>query len=301
MKTFIYKILLFFFFLAVADFFIGGLLVEMQKRAKGGAFYERNYIADKAEEDILFFGSSRAMHHYVPSIVEDSMSLSSYNCGADGNGAVLMYGRYKLLTQRYTPKAIIYDANIDYDFSANDNIKYISHLRDYYDYPGIDSIFSVVDSKEKLKMNSKLYRCNSKIISIASNFILNRKNENNGYFPLYGTMEVIPDAPEKNLPPVTVDSLKVAFLEAFVEDCNKRGIKLMFTISPFYFEQDMSAYAPLEALCEKHDIPLLNCASDTIFLGKKEYFKDSTHLNHDGAVLFTSLIMPELKKLLGLS
>ena len=114
-------------------------------------------------------------------------------------------------------------------------------------------------------------------------------------------MEVIPDAPEKNLPPVTVDSLKVAFLEALVEDCNKRGIKLMFTISPFYFEQDMSAYAPLEALCEKHDIPLLNCASDTIFLGKKEYFKDSTHLNHDGAVLFTSLIIPELKKLLGLS
>lgn len=280
----------------VADFSVGSLLTAMQKRAKGGGLYDRNYIAERADEDILFFGSSRAMHHYVPAVVEDSLHCSSYNCGADGNGAVLMYGRYKLLTQRYTPKVIIYDANMDYDFSVNDNLKYLSHLRDYYDYPCIDSIFSVVEGKEGLKMNSKLYRHNSKIISIASNFILNRKNDYKGYSPLFGTMEVVPEVPEESVPVVT-DSLKLSFLEAIAEDCRAKGIKLIFTISPFYFEQNMSDYAPLEAFCKKYEIPLLNHAADTTFLGKKEYFKDSTHLNHDGAVLFTSVLISELKRL----
>lgn len=298
MKSFLYKLLLFGAIVVVADFSVGTLLTAMQKRAKGGGLYDRNYIADRANEDILFFGSSRAMHHYVPTLIEDSMQCTSYNCGADGNGAVLMYGRYKLLTQRYTPKVIIYDANVDYDFSANDNLKYLSHLKDYYDYPCIDSIFSAVEKKETLKMNSKLYRHNSKIISIASNFILNRKNDYKGYSPLYGTMEVIPDAPEES-PSVAVDSLKLSFLKALAEDCRSKGIKLIFTISPFYFRQNMLAYAPLESLCSEYGIPLLNHAADTIFVGKKEYFKDSTHLNHDGALLFTSLLVPELKRLLG--
>ena len=301
MKKFVYKLLLFLFVVAIADFSVGSLLTAMQKRAKGGGLYDRNYIADRADEEVLFFGSSRAMHHYVPTIIEDSLQFSSYNCGADGNGAVLMYGRYKLLTQRYTPKAIIYDANVDYDFSVNDNLKYLSHLRDYYDYTGIDSVFRAVDSKEGIKMNSKLYRHNSKIISIASNFILNRKNDYKGYSPLFGTMDIVPASPDNSKPVAAVDSLKFSFLEMLADDCRAKGIKLIFVISPFYFEQNMAQYASLESFCKKHNVPLLDHAADTLFLGKKEYFKDSTHLNHEGAVLFTSMLVSELKKLLGLS
>jgi lysophospholipase L1-like esterase len=37
-----------------------------------------------------------------------------------------------------------------------------------------------------------------------------------------------------------------------------------------------------------------------MFIEKREYFKDSTHLNHEGASLFTSAIIAEIKKALAL-
>lgn len=299
MKKFIYKTLLFLAIVASADFCIGNLLTYMQKNVKGGGVYDRNYIADIATEEILIFGSSRALHHYVPQIIEDSLKRPCYNCGAEANGAILMYGRYKLLTDRYTPKAIIYDIMPDYDYVVNDNLKYLSHLKDYYEYPGIDGIFNAVDKNEATKMYSKLYRHNSKIISIASNFILSRKNMHNGYMPLEGSMEIIPEKPSGNAPMHT-DSLKTAFLEQLITECKQKEIKLIFTISPSYYEPEMSQFAPIIELCERHGITLLDYGSSPMFIEKREYFKDSTHLNHEGASLFTSAIIAEIKKALAL-
>lgn len=53
------------------------------------------YIANKATDDIIILGSSSATHHYVLQIIEDSLGLSCYNCGEEGNGVVLAYGRLK--------------------------------------------------------------------------------------------------------------------------------------------------------------------------------------------------------------
>ena len=36
--------------------------------------------------DLLVFGSSRANHHYVPEVFEDSLKLTFYNTGKDGSG-----------------------------------------------------------------------------------------------------------------------------------------------------------------------------------------------------------------------
>lgn len=299
MKRLIYKTLLFIVIIMLADFSIGNLLTYMQKNVKGGGVHDRNYIANNATEDILIFGSSRALHHYVPQIIEDSLPFSCYNCGAEANGAILMYGRYRQLTSRYTPKAIIYDIMPDYDYGINDNLKYLSHLKDYYSHPGVREIFNAVDKKEAIKMHSKLYLHNSKIISIASNFILSRKNMHKGYMPLEGTMEIIPEKPSAN-EPLHTDSLKIAFLERLIKECKQKEIKLIFTISPSYYETDMSQFAPIKELCNRYGTALLDYGSSPMFIEKREYFKDSTHLNHEGASLFTSAIIHEIKKALAL-
>ena len=58
-----------------------------------------NYICDKSVDDILIFGSSRAVHHYNSSMIEDSLGMSCYNCGDDGNGIILSYGRLSMISQ----------------------------------------------------------------------------------------------------------------------------------------------------------------------------------------------------------
>ncbi len=70
---------------------------------------------------------------------------------------------------------------------------------------------------------------------------------------------------------------------------------IIFKYYNFIIDSFNGLFAFCGAACT---IPGLNYASDTLFLNKKEYFKDSTHLNHEGAVLFTSLLVPELKRLL---
>ena len=62
----------------------------------------------------------------------------------------------------------------------------------------------------------------------------------------------------------------------------------------------MSQFAPIKELCNRYGTALLDYGSSPMFIEKREYFKDSTHLNHEGASLFTSAIIHEIKKALAL-
>lgn len=71
-----------------------------------------NFISDEVDANILIFGSSRAAHHYVPSILSDSLDMSCYNCGMDGNGIIYGYGKLKTITARYYPKIVILTSSL---------------------------------------------------------------------------------------------------------------------------------------------------------------------------------------------
>ena len=85
-----------------------------------------NFISDEVDANILIFGSSRAAHHYVPSILSDSLDMSCYNCGLDGNGIIYGYGKLKTITARYYPKIVILDIQPTFDLFTNDNCKYLA-------------------------------------------------------------------------------------------------------------------------------------------------------------------------------
>ena len=120
---FIRKIALFFLLLIVLDFSIGQAFNYMSVHSKGGYVAHHNHIIDKTHEDILIFGSSRAIHHYNPEIISKDLNMTCYNAGQDGNGIILFYGWWKLISQRYHPKLIIYDITTGFDLQKNDNHK----------------------------------------------------------------------------------------------------------------------------------------------------------------------------------
>ena len=163
MKKFLFKILLLSIIIFVTDKSIGCIFKFLQHHSKGGDTGTMEYIANNMNEDILIFGSSRAIHHYDPRIIADSLLESCYNCGRDGNGIIFSYGMYQLFKDRYTPKVIIYDIMDEYDLLKNDNEKYLDWLRYYYNKSEIDSIFITVNSNEKYKMISQMRRYNPKI------------------------------------------------------------------------------------------------------------------------------------------
>ena len=63
--------------------------------------YKISYSNETTRDSVLFFGSSRALHHYVPSIFEKELGSSCYNA-ADW-GIKNIYYHYGLLGQCLNP------------------------------------------------------------------------------------------------------------------------------------------------------------------------------------------------------
>ena len=61
-----------------------------------------------------------------------------------------------------------------------------------------------------------------------------------------------------------------------------------------YATQTPSVYKPLYLLCEKYNVTLLDYSASYFSL-KKEYWKDSAHLNNEGARAFTKQFASDLK------
>ena len=171
MKKFVSKVIWFLIGLVVLDVLVGLGARYLVGHAKGGDTGLNNYICHEMKDECIVFGSSRGMHHYDPNIIADSLGMSCWNCSLDGNGIILMYGRYKMLSARYTPKMLIYDVQTSFDLLENDNHKYLRNLRYYYDDPGVDSIFWRVDPLERLKMLSNCYRYNYQWLQLISDNI----------------------------------------------------------------------------------------------------------------------------------
>ena len=109
MKRFVIRLIVFLIIMFILDRGFGFTMAYLQNHAKGGYIGHHNYILNNSNEDVLIFGSSRAIHHYNPQVLLDSIGMSCYNCGQDGNGIVLFYGWWHLMKNRHQPKMIIYD------------------------------------------------------------------------------------------------------------------------------------------------------------------------------------------------
>ena len=300
MKKFIFTILLSLVIIVLIDFVFGLTCSYLSTHAKGGDTYSINYIANEAYEDIIILGSSRASHHYIPSIFTDSLNMATYNAGKDGNGIIAMYGRLIMLTSRYKPKVIIYEVTAGFDIEKNDNHKYLDVLKRHYDKNGIDEIFASVDEREGIKMNSNLYRYNTSFIQLISDNI--RPTQviiDGGYKPMFDKLTYEPKKNERNKDAEVIwDPVKKMYFRKLVELCKEKDIKLIFAISPFYAASNAKSFIPVIKFCNENNITLLNHYCDSSFINNKDFFADPSHLNHDGANCYSKIIAGEMKLLL---
>ena len=300
MKKFIFTILVSLLAIVLIDVVFGYACRYLSTHAKGGDTYAINLIANEANEDIIILGSSRAIHHYVPSIITDSLNMSAFNAGRDGNGIITMFGRLLMLTSRYTPKLVVFEVTSSFDIDKSDNHKYLDVLKRHYDKTGIDGMFASIDERECIKMNSNLYRFNTSFIQLLSDNVLPMQMVlSDGYKPMYGKLTYEPKKKEVNKDVEVIwDPIKKMYFKKMVELCKEKNIKLIFAISPFYGAPKKESYTPIIDFCKKNNIPLLNHYCDSSFIQNKDFFADPSHLNDDGAKFYSKIIASEVKTLL---
>lgn len=300
MKKFIILLFALFTILAGIDIATGLVFDKLTLSAKRGYTGRNEFIADKLHDPVLVFGSSRSVHHYDPQVLADSLGVPCYNCGQDGMGIITFYGRFKLLTARYTPRLIIYDVTTDFDLRRNDNVTYLTWLKPYYNRPGIDSIFWHVEPTERVKMLSNMFRYNGKALQIITDNKPGNDNDDalKGFVPLDGIMTYDKEE-DATKTQVDFDPVKLYYISRLVKDCSAKGIRLVFAISPLYnsVKQPDAYLADFLTLTRKQNVPVINHYYDTRFATNKNLFQDTYHMNRSGAEIYTSILAHEIKQL----
>lgn len=301
MKKIILRLFLFLAIVIFIDFIFGLSVKYMFKNAKGGEVYREKYICEKMNADIVIFGSSRAVHHYDPNILSDSLQKSCFNAGFDGNGILLMYAQYKMMTKHHIPQYILYDINPDADYYYDgDKHRFLNPIRAYYDFAGIDSIFWRVDELDQFKYLSNLYRYNTVFTQFLSAYSSKNYSLNAGWKPMDKVMVQKPK--DKNAESImnndkTVDEVKIYYLNRFITECKNNGTELIFFVSPYYNSDD-SKYNDIKQIAKDNDIPFISYASDTRFRKNSNYFYDSVHLNRAGATAYSKAIVKDIKTII---
>ncbi len=294
MKQFILRIFVFFAIVALVDAVMGVALNYLQANKAGGRTGAEYYVCKDAVEDVIIMGSSRASHHYVPQIITDSLGLSCFNAGQDGNGIILQYGRWKMISERYTPKMIIYDVNPAFDLTVSDNMAYIDRLKPFGSDEPVRNYVAELFPMERLKLFSKMYKYNYKWIEIVHDCIRNKGDEMKGYIPLKGVMrqEMIERNAHLNKhKQLNFDKVKLHYLDLLIAECLEKGTKFVLVASPLYgHQQDVDdIFKPVNEIAKKYDVPFYNYY-DSEYSQQAVLFKDSHHLNDDGAKAFTKEI-----------
>ena len=279
---------MFFVLLGVVDVLGGYALGYLANHARGGFTQRDAFICDSLETDILLMGSSRCVRHYNPQIITDSLGMSCYNSGQMGNGVILNYGRLKMVCERKKPQVVIYDIEPSFDLmEGEDNHRYLTWLKQHYDRNGIADIFERIDKTEKYKMMSQLYRYNSRIVELATDFLHPISSVRaNGFTPLKGEMDKtkIRVAGEKKKEHV-VDPVKIEYINKLMDEL--QDIKLYFVVSPKWYGIDSLEFKPIMDICQERGIPFMDFSNDPKYVRQDQYFKDGNHMNARGADEFT--------------
>lgn len=279
-------ILLLLFFTVALDFSLGKLYETLY-------FSEENIKNDKMvysilemHEDVLIFGSSRAMHHYNPKIMKDSLKMTCFNAGIGGQNIYFHLAILEYALEKFKPKIVILDVmSIDFTITPPewDTEKLSSLLPFYKKSDAFKQAVKRRGNTEQYKLLSHIYPYNSLIYQLLrSNFLSSRKDES-GFIPL----DRIWNRPiEKvNNEQISIDENKVIALKKFCDISTSRGVETYLIVSPHYvINTNESVYDDiLKQLGSKYNISIISYEQDSSFINNQKLFADPLHLNLDGA------------------
>lgn len=246
--------------------------------------------------EIVILGSSRAMHHYNPEIIETVLGIKTFNLGIGGTNSYDHLNILQLLSTSAKPKCVIYDIyyplSINTDFDIDKTISYIYPLiKDTHEIFEIEKISFI----EPLLLKLNFYKYNSAVYSIYKSVLIPKKdNTKNGFFPLKN-INGNKNFRELNYPL----NLKFEYynLSKYIQEmmsyCKENDINLIFVVSPMHTLQNEQVPFIFKEYFSQNNIPLL-IFNDLEFNTNPKWFKDAAHLNNEGANEFSAIFSKEL-------
>lgn len=295
-KIFFIRLIILIAILVLVDI---GMRFVFQSQSKSVINNKITYVLNESDEDILVFGSSRTEHHYIPSIISDSLGLTSFNAGNAMHEIYANHTLFKLTTERYSPKIVILD--IFQIFLTQERMWSYRYVNDYYFlYNKYDIVKKNIDlfwPYAPIIMQIYSYK-NRELIMHVLQGKPDYSSQIKGYNPQTKVMsktQVIHPYTEDY---VTLCAEKLLLIDDIITTCKEKDIELIFVMSPMYHTLvENSVIYQFEEYLNERDVPFLNYVNYDALMHTK-YFRDPTHLNDAGAQIFTSAVISDIKKLL---
>src|SRR6266487_900231 len=221
----------------VVDRGIGSIIEYYFRNEPMGDAATFSHAINDPKEDILIYGSSKAVHSYDTKILTDTLGLSCFNCGREAVNVIYHAAILPpAIDGDHRPKAIIFDltnkeiawrsGKYGEDVLAGIILPYVLTNKHFADLA--KELFPKELYKAKI---SKLYAYNSLILSIIRNYSRSHNDNINGYQPLSGCRlkrdpQVLTSDRDK------IDEYSKERLEYFVKSITDKKIPLIVIISP---------------------------------------------------------------------
>ena len=278
MRRFLFKTSMFLLLAVLLDRGLCTLFSYMSDHASGGYLGHQNYIVNRSTDDILVFGSSRAIHHYNAALIADSLGLSCYNCGQDGEGIVLYHAWWEMIRRRHHPRLVIYEVTPAYDVLQGDNTKHLGWLKGHYDDEVVRREFDEIDPRERYRMLSMLYRYNSRFHQVLIDYLHPVHNMTLGFLPVHSELDTLRIRDERQLnekaseEELLTDGLKLRYFNDMIREA--ADTRFVFVYSPTWYGHHDSGIDPIMELARRHGFLFLDFTDSAKYVHRNEFFYD---------------------------
>lgn len=258
------------------------------------------YTVEKVDAEVVVIGSSKASHHYVPQILEDSLGMTAYNCGQDGCFFLYQNCIINMILDRYTPKMILWDIQPGSFVGVDHSLEYqnIRYLSPYYPANAwAERYINSESPKMRYRMMSQMFAYNSKALNYVFPLVTHTSATKNGYIPLATEGYLYPEMSKQKEKEGVVNRAYLDLLDETMKRCKEKGVELRMYISPTYSLKSTLTVAAEEGIgnvAKRNTVSFTNAHSDERFMQDATLFKDAGHLNDKGARMFTEDILQDI-------
>ena len=310
------RLLLFCIALIVTDRILGFAFKQVYFHQRIGQFSQTTYAIDSSRQDIMIFGSSRAVRDYSSPMIAKGSGLSCYNSGRDGMMIPYSSAVEQVTLERHKPKLIILDIaprELSKDNSKYEKLSillpYCSEHREFLSY--VDKISPF----EPLKLFSKTYPYNSSLFILGMNALFPKsvKKDSSGYLPLDDSMTkaemndyqsaMQARAAKTRLKKEVAEEKAITYYRQFLDRAKNDNVKTLVIIAPtilkdpFYLDnQSVEKRLIVDMAREYPNVIFLDFSSDPRFNYHPEKFADMFHLNKQGSEEYSNILAQYIKE-----
>jgi hypothetical protein len=303
----LFKILAFFLTIGVLALILDRGITFGLKRIRVSKFGALNRImSGQVNADIIISGSSRALSHYDPRVIQSAMGESAYNIGMNASQMDFELAVFKayLAHNQKRPKLVIQNLDL-FSFETTkkgqlyDPGYYMPYLRDPDLYNFIRRVqpdawkcrylplYGYVVDDMRFTWIWGLLGCVG---------IQGREDYYLGFNPRAATWnDDFQHFKASNTTGVSygIEPEGVNSLAELIQLCQRNGIRVILVYSPEYYEMQAletnrgQVIARFQQIAGQFNVPFWDYSDSAISM-RREYFNNSQHLNAEGAELFSN-------------